>query len=41
MERLWEMTGMEMREYEDTGGVLPKVRACALCRRIAQHIALS
>lgn len=26
------MTGMEMREYEDTGGVLPKVRACALCK---------
>ena len=25
MERLWKMTGREMREYEDTGGNLPKV----------------
>ena len=26
MERLWEMTGTELRSFHDTGGELPKVR---------------
>ena len=29
MERLWAMTGTQLRSFEDTGGDLPKVQCVA------------